>query len=90
MRKVGDDKRAIVRSLALHTYAFAAAAVEIKRGPRVNAHVHLVILCPQQAQVLRFLTIDIVNEAICPSMSVRGSSGEGQVAHVLGRRSVTC
>jgi hypothetical protein len=79
MREIGDDERAIVRSLTLHTNALAATAVGIKIGPSIDTHVDLVVLCPQQAQVLRLLTIDIVNEAICQSMSVHGSSDEARM-----------
>jgi hypothetical protein len=63
--KVGDDESSVVRSLAHDTDTFTSWPIGVQRGRIVYSHVDLTSLCSKQTQLLRFLGIDVVDEAIC-------------------------
>jgi hypothetical protein len=70
MRNIGNDKCSVVRYLALDANTLSAWTVGIENGLCVHAHVNLAVLHFHQAKLLSLCSIDIVNEAICPSVLV--------------------
>jgi hypothetical protein len=74
MCEIGDYKSLVVSSLALDANALSPRAAGVEDGCSVDTHVYLTPLGLKEAQLLRLLRVDVLDEAIYEGQYVFGEN----------------